>query len=701
MSFLNPLFLFALLAVGVPLLIYLLNVRKPKKISFSTLAFFDALKSTALKKIKIKRWLLLALRALVIIMLVIAASRPFLPPDIGWSDQSQPKVITILIDNSPSMERINQNGPLLEQAKDLATKIINMAEDETRFSVNVTNGKALNMPLLSQEAASRRINEVEAVNGGNYLADRIRAESGTLMQAEEPNKVFYLITDGQASQLESLRSGNNLDAGEIYFQSIKLGTARVANLALMDVQLENRQTEIGGEQQLRITIENVSEQAVSNAFLSMRIDDELIVQQSLNLDAGTTAEEVLSVPETRSNVVPVELFLEGDNLTFDNIFYAAIHQPEEKKVLVIHEDRSDSGFQSYLQPLLIAASQSQDVFMVDFIDLDDVSVSEFNNYDAVVMDGLRNVPDYITQPLIDHIQSGAGLLFLPAAEGNLNSYNRFLSFAGTGSYTDVIGSYGSFESIDRVDEPNDGHPMFDTVFETTENEEIRLNSPELFYYLQIDMGSNEIPVLQNRLGSPMFVESKLGTGKMIYSAIGSDPGWSNFPVKPFYAPFFYRMVNYLMQGSGAELVTHSLGEEFSFEFSGDTEGIRLVKDGEEIIPRISQTFQGPVLSYSGTEWTPGWLTIENDEKSTVVAVNQNAMESDPQTLSSTEFSTLMNNQFANANVLDINLMGSEGEIELQNATFGREIWYWFILLAFTLLVMESLVSRHYKAEIIE
>lgn len=701
MSFLNPLFLFALLAVGVPLLIYLLNVRKPKKISFSTLAFFDALKSTALKKIKIKRWLLLALRALVIIMLVIAASRPFLPPDIGWSDQSQPKVITILIDNSPSMERINQNGPLLEQAKDLATQIINMAEDETRFSVNVTNGKALNMPLLSQEAASRRINEVEAVNGGNYLADRIRAESGTLMQAEEPNKVFYLITDGQASQLESLRSGNNLDAGEIYFQSIKLGTARVANLALMDVQLENRQTEIGGEQQLRITIENVSEQAVSNAFLSMRIDDELIVQQSLNLDAGTTAEEVLSVPETRSNVVPVELFLEGDNLTFDNIFYAAIHQPEEKKVLVIHKDRSDSGFQSYLQPLLIAASQSQDVFMVDFIDLDDVSVSEFNNYDAVVMDGLRNVPDYITQPLIDHIQSGAGLLFLPAAEGNLNSYNRFLSFAGTGSYTDVIGSYGSFESIDRVDEPNDGHPMFDTVFETTENEEIRLNSPELFYYLQIDMGSNEIPVLQNRLGSPMFVESKLGTGKMIYSAIGSDPGWSNFPVKPFYAPFFYRMVNYLMQGSGAELVTHSLGEEFSFEFSGDTEGIRLVKDGEEIIPRISQTFQGPVLSYSGTEWTPGWLTIENDEKSTVVAVNQNAMESDPQTLSSTEFSTLMNNQFANANVLDINLMGSEGEIELQNATFGREIWYWFILLAFTLLVMESLVSRHYKAEIIE
>lgn len=701
MSFLNPLFLFALLTVGVPLLIYLLNVRKPKKISFSTLAFFDALKSTALKKIKIKRWLLLAIRALAIVMLVIAASRPFLPPDVGWSDQSQPKVITILVDNSPSMERINENGPLLEQAKELATKIVDMAEDETRFSVNVTNGEAINAPLLSPQAAARNINEIERVNAGNFLMNRIRAESERLMQADEPNKVFYLITDGQSSQLEPLRNESGSDSDEIYFQAIKLGSARVTNLAFTDVRLENRQTEIATEQELRISVENVSDQAVSNAFLSMRIENELIVQQSLNLDAGATEEKVLSVPEADRDVIPVELFLEGDDLSFDNTFYAAIRQPEDKKVLVLSEDRAESGFQSYLRPLLTAASQSEEIFQVDFIEVDDVSVSEFDDYDAIVMDGLRNIPDYITQPLVDHVQSGAGLLFLPAAEGSLNSYNRFLSFAGTGSYTDIIGSYGSFDSIDRIDEPNDGHPMLDTVFETTENEQIRLNSPELFYYLQIEMGSNEIPVLQNRVGNPMFVESKLGTGKMIYSAIGSDPGWSNFPVKPFYAPFFYRMVNYLMQGSGAELVTHTLGEEFSLQFNGDTESVRLMKDGEEIIPRISQTFQGPVLSYNGTEWTPGWLTVANDERSTLVGINQDAMESDPQTLSLSEFSTLMDRRFANVTILDVDLTSSEGETELQNASFGREIWYWFILLAFILLFAESLVSRHYKAEIIE
>lgn len=701
MSFLNPLFLFALLAMGVPLLIYLLNIRKPKKVAFSTLAFFDALKSSALKKIKIKRWFLLAIRTLAIIMLVIAASRPFLPPGTGWSDQSRPKVIGILIDNSPSMDRINQNGPFIEQAKVLAEKIVDMAEGETRFSVNVTNGEAVNAPLLSPPAANRRIRDVKTQNAGNYIVERIRSEMEALREANESNKVFYLITDGQSSQLQDLRDNLDEDTGDVYFQAIRLGSVRAPNLSFSRVQLESTQMEISSDMQLRIVIENMSEQAVSNAFLSMRIDDELITQQSFNLDAGGIFEEVLSVPASDDQIVPVELTLEGDGLAFDNIYHAAIRKPDEKHILVINEARPGTGFQSYLRPLLVAASQSQNNVDVEFIELDELLISDLDTYDVVVMDGLRTVPDYLTQPLVEFVQSGAGLLFLPAANGSMNSYNRFLNFAGTGNYTDLIGSYGSFDSIDRIDEPNDGHPMLDSVFEAREGETIRLNSPELFYYFQIDMGANELPILQNRVGSPMFVESKLGTGKMIYSAIGSDPGWSNFPVKPFYAPFFYRMINYLMQGSEAELLSHELGSEFSFQFRGAAENVRLIKNGEEIIPRVSQTFQGPVLSYSGTEWSPGWLQIENDQRKTTVGVNQNAMESDLQTLSISGFRTLIENQFNNTNVLDVDMIGNQSESELQKSTFGREIWYWFILLAFTLLIAESLVSRHYKAEVIE
>jgi hypothetical protein len=45
---------------------------------------------------------------------------------------------------------------------------------------------------------------------------------------------------------------------------------------------------------------------------------------------------------------------------------------------------------------------------------------------------------------------------------------------------------------------------------------------------------------------------------MVYSAIGSDPGWSNFPIKPFFAPLFFRTIDHIVQGEGAVLNTHTL-----------------------------------------------------------------------------------------------------------------------------------------------
>ena len=77
MSFLNPIFLLALLAVGLPLVIHLLNLRKPKRVKFSTIAFFNELKQTTIQKIKLKRWLLLALRFLAITCLAMVLARSF------------------------------------------------------------------------------------------------------------------------------------------------------------------------------------------------------------------------------------------------------------------------------------------------------------------------------------------------------------------------------------------------------------------------------------------------------------------------------------------------------------------------------------------------------------------------------------------------------------------------------------------------
>ena len=702
MSFLNPFFLFALLTVAVPLLIYLLNIRKPKKVRFSTLAFFDSLKSTALKRIRIKRWLLLLIRSLAILALVLAASRPFLPPEFGWTSNNQPKAIGIVIDNSPTMNRVDRNGPYFEQAKNAIRDILSIAGNDDRILVDVTNGSSLNIPLISKRAALNRLEDISTINAGNYLQQRLQSVTERIQEADEPNKILYLITDGQESQFSDIENENSV------FENINVQVIQVGSGDALNIGYENVSIEYGGlsqtaNLQLRAILKNAGNQPAANQFINLYQDGELISQQAFDLDTGSNREFLFDIPVSEMDSVRVELLLEGDELSFDNRYYAAIELPEEKNILVFNQQPETEDFQSYLLPMLEISSDESGRMNIEFANVNTFQLSQLNQYDAVILDGIRTIPDYLSESLIDHVQEGAGLLFLPAANGNVTSYNRLLNFSNSGRYSDVLGIYGSFEPLDRMAEPTAGHPIMEQMFEKPEDEEIRLNVPQLFYYYEIETGnqSSGIPILQTRTGNPLLVENRVGTGKIIYSAIGSDPGWSNFPVKPFFAPLFYRTVDYLVQGEEAVLQVHELGSPFQVTMNSNTESVRLVKDGETILPEVQQTFRGVQVTYPAIEWQPGWLQLESDSETKLFSVNQNAIESNLNSLTGQMITEKMNTLFNSVSIVQAGSDNTRLENELELASFGREIWYWFVLIAIILLLLELLVSRYYKAETIE
>ena len=702
MSFLNPAFLLALLTVAVPLLIYLLNIRKPKRVRFSTLAFFDSLKTTALKRIRIKRWLLLLIRCLAILALVIAVSRPFLPPEYGWASNNQPKAIGIVIDNSPTMNRVDRNGPYLEQAKNAVRDILSISGDDDRILLDVTNGGALNIPLISKRAALNRLEDIEIANSGNYLSGRLRSVTERIKEADEPNKILYFITDGQESQF------NEMDGDDPAFDDINMQVLRVGNGDALNVAFENVSIEYGGvtqtgNLQLRANLVNAGNQPATNHFINLYQNGEMITQQAFDLDVGQNIEFLFDIPTSEQDSIRAELLIEGDELSLDNHYFAAIELPDEKNVLVFNEQPETADFQSYLVPMLEIASDESERLNVEFENVNSFQISELNQYDAIVLDGIRNIPDYLSESIIDHVQTGAGLLFMPAANGDINSYNRLLNFSESGSYANVIGSYGSFESVDRMAEPTEGHPIMDQIFEKPEDEEIRLDVPDLFFYYQIDIGNQAsgLPILETRTGNPLLVENRVGSGKIIYSAVGSDPGWSNFPVKPFFAPLFYRSLNYLVQGREATLEAYELGSPFQTTLPAGSESVQLLKDGETILPGVRQTFEGVQVTYPAVEWEPGWFRLQTNSQTKLFSVNQNAMESNLNSLTEERIAEKMESLFSSVSIVEIGSDHSELESELELASFGREIWYWFVIIAIILLLLELLVSRYYKAETIE
>lgn len=703
MSFLNPLFLAALITVGVPLLIYLLNIRKPRKVQFSTLAFFESLKTTALKRIRIKRWLLLTLRMLAVAALAIALSRPFLPSGSGTIYQNEPMVVGILIDNSPAMDRVDRDGPYIEQALEIAGGIISMAGSDDRIDLNVTHGEGLTLPLLSPGGALNRLDQIGTEKKGNYLGDRISRMKDRLRDAREPNKVLYLISDFRESTLNGSGLAGGAPDEEISLQMIRVGNGDTANTGYRDVDVISGAAGEGAPLQLRAELENFGSRTAENQFLSLYIDDELISQQPFTLGAGETETFTFELPGSGEGQIAAELLIEGDELSFDNRYYASIRLPETRSLLVLGGEGGGREFNSFLRPLLEIIDSENDRFDVRFSQPEQVQPGEIFDYDGIVLDGIRNIPDYLSQALTDHLQAGAGILLLPAADGSMSSYNRLLSFSNAGRYSNVSGSYGSFNPVDRMAIPTEGHPVLDAIFDKPEDEEIRLNVPELFYLYDIESSgeAGSVTLLQTRTGRPLIEEARVGNGRLLYSAIGSDPGWSNFPVKPFFAPFFFRTADYLVAGEGATLGSHTLGEPFRIVLNRSAEGVTIEKAGEEIIPQVRQTFSGTEIRYDGTEWEPGWLILHTGGEEILYSANLDAMESSLKTLGDAEADQLFATLFENRRVIGTEFDTQETLNELQSASFGREIWFWFIIAAILLLVTESLVSRIYKAETIE
>jgi hypothetical protein len=485
---------------------------------------------------------------------------------------------------------------------------------------------------------------------------------------------------------------------------ITVGEERQGNVAITGMELDSEILSRDQPVAISVTVKNFGSSAVRNHFLSLDYMDEMEGQHAVNLDAGESKNYLFEVIPGQGNALKGSFLLEGDELTFDNRRYFSIQIPEKRRILQVQDEQaSDAGFSSYLSPVLEAAVSANELLEIEKVDWDADFFAGGQTPDAILLDGVKNIPDFMIDDLVHYIQMGGGLLFLPSSSGEIRSYNRFLERTNAGRFTGVEGSYGSFNGIDRLSSLREGHPLLDEIFDKSEDEELRVNLPEIFYYYRLEPsgGSGSYRLLNTQQGETIFLEQRFGDGRLMVSSIGSDPGWSNFPIKPIFAPLFYRSVLYLATSESGGFLEHTLSNRFEFQLPGSPEDVALSVDEQQIIPERRPGFQGLTVSDEAKDWSPGFIELTAEEDKFVFAVNQHAMESDFEALDEQGLKELLANHFQSVSVQ--NITGSESDIaeQMQAAGMGREIWFWFIVGAIIFLLTESFVARLFKAESIQ
>ncbi|MCB2203567.1 BatA domain-containing protein [bacterium] len=702
MTFLNPLYLLALAAAAIPIILHLLNLRKSRVIEFSTLSFLKELQRSKIRKLKLKQWLLLALRTLIIIFVVLAFTRPALRSGFGFLPGTTAKTsVVIVMDNSFSMMVSDEHGQLLKQARQKALQIVDLMRPGDDAALVLTTAPQQTRAFTAALNAIRGdIEDVTVSYAHGDYAEAMTAASALLAQSGNFNKEVYVITDRQRSQFASAeQSPRALFDGSTRVFILPLGDEQTGNAAVVDAEVRNAIFESGKPVDVRGTIRNASASDMSSSIVSVFLDGERVSQQTVSVQSGGTAQVDFTVLPRRAGWIEGFIELEDDALPEDNRRYFSFHIPEKLNILLGPASGKDAAI---LQLALNPTQEETDIakgFNIDAADRGSLLSANLSRYDVVILLGARDLSSAFIQRLASWLRDGGSVMLFPDADGNVDTWSNDLLPAlglpaaqgSTGSLTEGA-SFITFGAVDF------DHPLFANIFASEESDEARqIDSPQLYYTIKLRGNERARQVINTSNGDAFLLDAPVGEGRALVYAVNPSLRWSDFALKGIFVPLLNRSMYYLSaredntfqmdMGATAELtVPSSAAGEALFELRGAEGSV------QRIVPKSLPS--GLVFPITSPD-RPGVYTLNSgDNILRSVTVNTDPAESDlAQADAEQERAFFQRLGIEKPMELGVHVDVSQAVAEVR---FGVELWKYMIALALLCALIEMLVARDVK-----
>ena len=122
-GFLTPWLLAGAAAVAIPFVLHLLSSVRAKDMSFPTLRFLKMSMEKTARRRRVQHWLLLLIRAGLLLLLAIAVAEPITQAFGGWMGKNK-QAVAVVLDNSYSMGASTGNTTRFTQAKAQAQALL-------------------------------------------------------------------------------------------------------------------------------------------------------------------------------------------------------------------------------------------------------------------------------------------------------------------------------------------------------------------------------------------------------------------------------------------------------------------------------------------------------------------------------------------------------------------------------------------------
>ena len=696
MTFLNPAILFGLIAASIPIVLHFLNLRKLKRVEFSTLAFLKELQKTKIKRIKLKQWLLLLLRIAIIIFLVMAFARPTVKSLTVGNSSAAKTTAVIIIDNTFSMSVVTGNGSYLNRAKQIAKNLLsNFQEGDEIVLLSIGSlSQETIQPTTNHRQLTKQIDELEISEVSRTLNESIVKAAQVLYQSNNYNKEIYLLTDLQKGRIyNSSNELSNLSSilnSNVRLYLIDLSEKESVNLGVEEIKPNNQIFEKGKTVSFDIRVKNYSDQSVNNSVASLFVNGKRSAQQSVSLAPGES--KIIPFETTLLDTGLVEIYaeLEDDDILQDNKRFFSVYVPDRISVLFLTDNRDDAKFVKYA----IDDPTKQKVTITEN-SLSQVSSLNLKNYDAVVVIGSERNTDW--RNLFSYAESGGGLILMPSSQSTLSNFQKICMALNISTPVSAVGKINSQDSPALFDKINYQDPLFADLFEN--NKQLQIESPEIYYYFKIVPGGSGKNIISMFDGSSFLSEYKSGAGKVFLFNSSLNLSWNNFPLKGFFAPLINRLVLY-SSSKLKEQNTFYAGQNIIADISNHSiSQIKAEKpDGEnEYVNSDSLTNQN-YFTYTKTDEAGTYKFYSSNKLLYYISVNHDPKESVTDKADFSEFEDYLKQIGFEGKSFSLSPNDDFTKVIYQSR-FGTELWKYFLIAVLLLAITESLVARNTKKDL--
>ncbi len=713
MSFLYPSFLFALSAIAIPIIIHLFNFRKFTTIYFSNVRFLKEVKEETQAKSKLKHLLVLAARILAIAFIVFAFAQPFIPIE-NSKVQVGDKVISIFIDNSFSMEAINKNGTLLDEAKKRALEIISSFKPTDRFQILTNDFEGRHQRLVNKEEFTTLLDEIKISPATRSFSEITSRQIDLLQQSESlkenqtgKNKLSFIISDFQKSNFNIDKFKNDTS---VIFNLIQLTAAERSNIYIDTCWFETPVRQFNQIEKLHVRIKNLSNKDLENNPIKLFINEVQKTPGSFNIAKESDTEVVFSFsskekdiisdsnPQSKirnsqfKNLMHCRVELNDFPITFDDKFYFSFEVAKNIPILCINA--SDPSVKTFESPYLNKLFGEDSLFIFKNAKENNLDYSTLSDDKLIILNELKTISSGLAQELKRFMSNGGSLLIFPNEKADLNSYKDFLVSVKTNYY----------EQLDtlntKVDKINLDNVIYKDVFDKKTFGASNLNLPIVnkHYIRSKTTRSNEEYLLKLQNGDVFLSKYDVGKGKLYLSSVPLQTDFSNFTKHAIFVPTLYKIAIY---SQNTQPLFYTIGNDENIELNSLLKGeniyhIRSLNTNFDIIPEHKMVdSKTEIILHNQITDAGNYNLVEGKDLLSGFAFNFNRKESNLTCLKSDELKEqLAINNLNNISVLKIdnkNLKEYISEVEQ-----GKKLWKYCIILVLFFLAAEVLLIRFMK-----